>query len=91
MWWDPKEDARIHELAARIEALEAAQQSAAPTPPAEGLVYRVAVLLANRFSDAPAGTECSPFARDVLREVAAWLDENGRSVAALLLEQEAGR
>jgi hypothetical protein len=43
-----------------------------PSPaPAGGLVKRVAHLLAMRFSESRPGTDCTPFACDVLREVAA--------------------
>jgi hypothetical protein len=43
-----------------------------PLPaPAGGLVKRVAHLLAMRFSESRPGTDCTPFACDVLREVAA--------------------
>jgi hypothetical protein len=93
----------ILELRARIEALEAAQQPAdhipdarkmvAPPAPAGGLVKRLSHLLAKRFSESQAGTDCTPFACDVLREVAAWLRSDGPdwpSVASLL-EQEASQ
>jgi hypothetical protein len=43
----------------------------APPAPAGGLVKRVAHLLAMRFSESRPGTDCTPFAGDVLREVAA--------------------
>jgi|LakMenEpi03Aug12_release.lakeMendotaPanAssembly.Ray.scaffolds.fasta_scaffold216118_6 hypothetical protein len=91
------------ELRSRIEALEAAQQLAnhiagaskmvAPPAPAGGLVERVAHLLAMRFSKSCPGTDCTPFACDVLREVAAWLRSEpwlGRA-AADRLEQEANQ
>jgi len=44
--------------------------SPAPPAPAGGLVERVAHLLAKRFSESRPGTDCTPFACDVLREVA---------------------
>ena len=87
----------------RIEALEAAQQLAdhiadankmvAPPAPAGGLVERVSRLLAKRFSESRPGTDCTPFARAAIREVASWLRSDGPdwpSVASLL-EQEANR
>jgi len=50
--WDPREDIYIQELAARIEALEAAQQLApAPPAPAGELVEQVAkALYDDRYS-----------------------------------------
>jgi hypothetical protein len=43
-----------------------------PSPaPAGGMVERVSRLLAKRFSESRPGTDCTPFAGDVLREVAA--------------------
>ena len=61
--------------------------------PAGGLVERVAWLLAMRFSESRPGANCTPFACDVLREVASWLRSDGPdwpSVASLL-EKEANR
>jgi len=85
----------------RIEALEAAQQqpatategssAIAPSAPAGGLVERVARLLAKRFSESRPGTDCTPFACDVLREVAKWLDGQIEIGAAHILRQEANR
>jgi hypothetical protein len=46
------------------------------TDPARTLVERVAWLIAKRFSESRPGTDCTPFGRDVIREVAAWLREN---------------
>lgn len=91
------EQMAAHQLP-RIEALKAAQR-----PPAAlaGVVERMACLLARRFSDSRPGTDCTPFARDVLREVAAAArlrDLNKQSVAMMTwegvaqwLEQEADR
>ena len=91
------EQMAAHQLP-RIEALEAAQRP--PVAPAE-MVERMAWPLAKRFSDSRPGTDCTPFARDVLREVAAAArlrDLNGQSVAVMTwegvaqwLEQEADR
>jgi len=97
----------ILELRARIEALEAAQQPAdhipdatkmvAPPAPAGGLVERVSHLLAKRFSESRPGTDCTPFACDVLREIAAATDQMApdRNLTwervALWLEREANR
>jgi hypothetical protein len=65
-----------------------------PSPaPAGELVERLSHLLANRFSESSPGTDCTPLARDVLREIAKWLRSDGPdwpSVASLL-EQEANQ
>ena len=52
-----------------------ATKMVAPPAPAGGLVKRLSHLLAKRFSESQAGTDCTPFACDVLREVAAWLEQ----------------
>jgi len=95
----------------RIEALEAAQQQPAdhipdatkmvappaPPAPAVGLVKRLSHLLAKRFSESRPGTDCTPFACDVLREIAAATDQMApdRNLTwervALWLEREANR
>jgi hypothetical protein len=62
------------------------------TDPSGSLVERVAWLIAKRFSESRPGTDCLPFGRDVILEVAAWIrsELNGRLVADRL-EQEANR
>ena len=67
----------------------------APPAPAGGLVRRMFHLLAKQFSESRAGDDCTPFARDVLREVAAWLRDlhpsPGMASAANRLDLEAER
>jgi hypothetical protein len=61
-----------------------------PSPaPAGELVKRVAHLLAMRFSESRPSADCTPFACDVLREVAKWLDGQIEIGAAHMLRQEA--
>ena len=70
-----------------------ATKMVAPPAQAGELVERVSRLLAKRFSESRPGSDCTPFACDVLREVASWLRSDGPdwpSVASLL-EQEANR
>jgi hypothetical protein len=70
------------------------EQIRAAVAPASLLVERVAWLLAKQFSESRPGTDCTPFARAALREVAAVLREVGSltaDVAARWLEQEAER
>jgi hypothetical protein len=65
--------------------------------PAGSLVERVAWLIAKRFSESRPGTDCLPFGRDVILEVAAWLRseyprrEGYGTAWANLIEQEANR
>jgi hypothetical protein len=62
--------------------------------PAPGgvLLERVTWLIAKRFSESSPGTDCTPFGRDVILEVAAWLKEEGYStLQAEALAQEANR
>lgn len=47
----------------------------APPAPAGGLVERLSHLLAKRFSKSRPGTDCTSFACDAIREVAAWLEQ----------------
>jgi hypothetical protein len=67
------------------------------TDPSGSLVERVAWLIAKRFSESRPGTDCLPFGRDVILEVAAWLRseyprrEGYGTAWANLIEQEASR
>ncbi len=67
------------------------------TDPSGSLVERVAWLIAKRFSESRPGTDCLPFGRDVILEVAAWLRseyprrEGYGTAWANLIEQEANR
>jgi hypothetical protein len=83
-----------HEIPPQQSA-PATEESSATAPPATagGLVERVSRLLAKRFSQSRPGIDCTPFARDVLREIAKWLrsDGPGWPFAASLLEREANR
>ena len=78
---------RLHDLSPIME----------PAPPAHagGLVRRMSHLLAKQFIESRAGDDCTPFARDVLREVAAWLRDlhpsPGMASAANRLDLEAER
>jgi hypothetical protein len=64
-----------------------------PMPaPAGGLVKRLSHLLAKRFSESRPGTDCTPLAREVVREVVKWLRSDGPGWPfAHLLEREANR
>jgi hypothetical protein len=61
------------------------------------LVERVTWLIVKQFSESRLGTDCTPFGRDVIREVAAWLRseyprrEGYGTAWANLIEQEANR
>jgi hypothetical protein len=63
------------------------------TDPSGTLVERVAWLIAKRFSESRPGTDCLPFGRDVILEVAAWLREQDGVglLAATVLTREANR
>lgn len=83
----------VMELRDRVEALETAandRQSAAKSPPADGLVQRVVAAM----SRAELSPTWEPEARAAIREVAAWLRERGLTAYALgahLIEQEVDR
>jgi len=83
-----------HDLFPQQPAPATEESSAtAPPAPAGGLVERLSHLLAKQFSESRPGTDCTPFACDVLREVASWLRSDGPdwpSVASLL-EKEANQ
>ncbi|MEN9491780.1 MAG: hypothetical protein RJA63_2229 [Pseudomonadota bacterium] len=68
-------------------------RAAAGLPERSSLVDRVAWLLAQQFSKSRVGTDCTPYAQAVLREVAAWLREHygGPTASSTALEQEAER
>ena len=82
----------ILELLHRIEALEAAQQAKPnhPEKPDSSLVERVAAAITGD-SDEPINWK--PEARAAIREVAAWLQEQGKAYGSfgwgIRLEQEA--
>jgi hypothetical protein len=75
------------------------RETAMDEPREASLLDRVTWLIAKRFSESSPGTDCTPFGRDVIREVAAALidwwdsDEVARTgwEAAKWLEQEANR
>jgi hypothetical protein len=77
------------------QPLRAAQppvaQPAPPPAPAGGLVERVAKLIANFASEGLPGDSAGPTARNALREVAAWHDQQGQRGCSLLLRDEAER
>jgi hypothetical protein len=78
------------------EPMEQSTPPPAPVKPAPAgwLVMRTARLLVSWFSESLPGTECTPFACDVLREVAAWMRTHQDPAAhawAMRLEQEAGQ
>jgi hypothetical protein len=68
------------------------RETAMDEPREASLLDRVTWLIAKRFSESSPGTDCTPFGRDVIREVAAWIrsELNGRNVADRL-EQEANQ
>jgi hypothetical protein len=82
----------------RIEALEAAandrqqdkdnERAMPDAPPADGLVQRVAKVIAETGWDTDS---YEPEARAAIREVARWMDEHHSPVTAHWLEQEAER
>ena len=82
---------RLAELTARVEALEAAAdgilwpERKQPPATASSLLEQMACLLAKQLSDSRPGTDCTPFARDVLRLVADWLEEQENANPALYL------
>ncbi len=88
----------VMELHARVEALEAAandrqqdednEQAMPDAPPADGLVQRVALRLANENNDSAAHI-WEPDARAAIYEVATWMREHEIHVVAAWLEQEA--
>jgi len=91
----------LEEMAAELEGREVEQPAPPATPapatptqpvkpaPTGGLVARLSRLLAWRFSDSRPGTDCTLFARDLLREAAAWLDSRGQHGPSLWLREEA--
>ena len=82
----------ILELRDRIEALEAAAKPNHPAKPDSSLVERVAAAITGD-SDEPINWK--PEARAAIREVAAWLQEQGKAYGSfgwgIRLEQEAER
>jgi len=104
--WDPREDGYIQKLAARIEALEAAQQPApatedssatAPPAPAGWLVERVAEAMERHHVTGDNEGYWDAQARAAIREIAAATDQMApdRNLTwervALWLEREANR
>ena len=62
------------------------------TDPAGSLLDRVTWLIAKRFSESSPGTDCTPFGRAAILEVAAWFrTERDSPETAAALEQEAER
>jgi hypothetical protein len=61
------------------------------TDPSGSLVERVAWLIAKRFSESRPGTDCLPFGRAAILEVAAWMREQRDLIAATALTKEANR
>jgi hypothetical protein len=61
--------------------------------PAGSLLDRVTWLIAKRFSESSPGTDCTPFGRAAILEVAAWLREQDGVglLAATVLTREASR
>ena len=68
-----------------------------PSSPADLLIDRVTWLIAKQFSESRRGTDCTPFGRAVILEVAAWLraESEGHLGSGLhwarRLQQEANR
>ena len=70
----------------------AIQPIVVPSSPADLLINRVTYLIAKQFSESRRGTDCTPFARAVIVEVAAWFRiERHLPETAAALEQEANR
>ena len=73
------------------------RETAMDEPREASLLDRVTWLIAKRFSESSPGTDCTPFGRDVILEVAAWLRseyprrEGYGTAWANLIEQEANR
>ena len=51
------------------------------TASAGSLVERIAWMIAKNVSEAIPGTDCTPFASDVLHEVAAWLEDENTDIS----------
>ena len=87
------------EQAQQINDLLAPNSKPTPNPSQirSSLVERIAWMIANHISKGIPGTDCTPFATDMIREVAAWLSReseghlgNGAHWAGRL-QREAGR